>query len=188
MKADFEAQIMKITGGVRQKKGVTRRLCQLTLFRELNGEIADLLGGAGPKVLRALKANDVSEAKIKLDALVFEATIDCKGQQVTIGHLRGIVAKGKEGARDEEPPTVKLVFGFDFQEDAWSLFGRNYGSMAQVKLEPAQAELAVDDGVAAEDTEADVQARANGEGKRKRKPGRPRKSTPEQTAGAHGNA
>lgn len=135
----LSAAISKLGAVVKVKEGVVKRTCRLTLARVFDVELAAALGSDAKKTLRLLELGALAEATLPIDALVVRADLKAMNDQVRIEELRGITAKGTAADPDEGgPPTVQLVFEFDWAEGPWVFLGRNLSAQAEIELQTTQ--------------------------------------------------
>lgn len=139
---EFTAAIEKVNLSVKEKDGVIRRICRLTLAREFDPLIADALGPGAKRVREAVSARELHKVVIPVDTLVLAGRLKTgmgsKGDQVEIPLLRGVKATAKAGKEEDDPASVKIALEFDFSEEAWLFFGRNLQAYAEVTLSRLQ--------------------------------------------------
>jgi hypothetical protein len=136
------AQISKVQGAVTVKEGVIKRTVVVTLAREFDMPLAAALGKDAKKALDMLESGSLAEVTIPMDRIEATAVFRASGEAVKIIGLRGISCKAKAGDPDEdEPPTAKLTFEFDWAKDAWVFLGWNLSAMAEVEIASTQADM-----------------------------------------------
>jgi len=143
------AQINRVQGSVTVKEGVIKRTVVVTLAREFDMPLAAALGKDAKKALDMLESGSLAEVTIPMSRIEATATFSANADQVKIIGLRGIACKAKAGDPDEdEPPTAKLTFEFDWEKAAWVFLGWNLSAMAEVEIASMQKELILGESVA----------------------------------------
>jgi hypothetical protein len=136
------ANISKLSVTAKQKDDVVRRICRLTLGREFDSTIAAALGEDAKQAREALIHHGIEEVTIPLDGIVASAKLIHGTVEVTIPVMRGVKAKAKAGNIDDEnPPSVRLEFDFDFYEPAWVFCGRYCNAYVEATLTEVQPTL-----------------------------------------------
>ncbi len=139
----FGAEINKVSVGVTEKDGIIQRKCKLVLAREFDTLLASGLRGDAKVALRSLESHGLAEVTIPIDGIfahgIFSNAIG-PANEVTIPDLRGLVARAKAG-KDQEPPSIKLEFEFEWLEKVWVFLGRNCSAQAQVTIRSIQTEM-----------------------------------------------
>jgi hypothetical protein len=152
---EFTASIERVSVSVREKDGVIRRTCEITLAREFDPVIADALGSSAKRVREDVSAGELRKVVIPVDSMILAGTLKTriggKGDQVEIPMMRGLTAVAKAGKEEDDPPSVKIDLEFDFSEEAWLFFGRNVSAYAEVTLSRLQQTFAFPPAVAGSD-------------------------------------
>jgi hypothetical protein len=138
----FQAEISKVGIKVKDSSGVVRRICKVTFAREFDTLVASNLGADAKTALKALESRGLKAVVIPMDRIVGSCLLEGIEDTATIPVLRGVKAKCKAGAKDDDLPTVRFEFEFDFNEAAWGFLGRNCLAYTKVTLTPAQQSLA----------------------------------------------
>lgn len=139
MDFEFSASIEKVSVSVREREGVVRRTCTITLAREFDHLIADVLGPGAKRIQDDIASRDIEKAVLAIDALIVSGklkTLETDGVEIPL--MRGTKATAKVGKDDDDPPSVSMVFEFEFSDDVWVFLGRNVASFASVTLSRLQ--------------------------------------------------
>lgn len=143
------AAISKVSIRTKEKDDIIRRICKVTFGREFDQTLAAALGADARTALKALEVNGLLEAKIPIDGIVAQAKLIAGSANVTIPILKGLSARAKAGLEDD-PPSIRLDFEFDFHEPSWVFLGRYCNSYTELTLTTIQPSLLPKDNLRAD--------------------------------------
>lgn len=142
MDLECTAGIAKIAIKAKEDAGIVTRVVRMTLVREFDVMIARALGGDALKLLESVEMRAASKVVMPIDVLVGECRLSGeRGDDVTIKHVTGVKATGNASKKEDDEPTVELVFDFPFQLAAWDFFGQNVGARADLVFTKVQLAL-----------------------------------------------
>lgn len=168
----LSAEIKRVEVIVPKVDGPVRKVCRLTLRRDLDVEIArSLASDFGVAALKHLHDRGITKIEFPIDAITARAAVKgTDGKAIEIAVVTGIkaIAKAKKLQEDKDAdcPQVELKFQFPWTADVWTFLGENACVTVEVKL--TRNQLSLDLNPAAPASADHASAESNGKKSRKK--------------------
>lgn len=142
MDITINAALSNVTVKARQNKetGQIERTITLAITTELDGAVAEAIGGIAPRCKDDLDAGDMEKATIPIKRHMVTGKLKADGVAEKLPIMQGTIATAKAGG-DDEPSSVELKFEMPFSSTIWLFLGEHTGATASIDLKASQTEM-----------------------------------------------